>query len=85
MLSEMLSASVDDIRLETETMKTYPAFAPVNTICMGCGCHKSAIRGAGKLSEPREECSVTLGLIPNAPFARLEMLTAERPSASRTC
>jgi hypothetical protein len=43
-ISEMLSASVDDVRLETETMKTHPAFVPVNTICMGCRRRQSAIR-----------------------------------------
>jgi hypothetical protein len=43
-ISEKISAGVNDVRLETETMKVHPAFAPANTICMGCGRHKSAIR-----------------------------------------
>ena len=43
-ISRELSAPIDDIRRETETMKSRPGFAQANTSCVRCGRHKLTIR-----------------------------------------
>jgi hypothetical protein len=43
-ISRELSAPIDDVRRETQTMKSRPGFVRANTNCVQCGCHKRAIR-----------------------------------------
>jgi hypothetical protein len=52
-ISEKQSTSVDEVRLETETMKIHSAFVQAITICMGCRRRQSAIR-ARQMDEPAE-------------------------------
>jgi hypothetical protein len=43
-ISGELSAPIDDVRRETETMKSRPGFVQANTTCVRCSGHKLAIR-----------------------------------------
>ena len=43
-ISNELSARIDDVRRETEKMKTWPTFVPGDAVCIRCGRYKPAIR-----------------------------------------
>jgi len=43
-ISRELSAPMDDVGRETETLKSRPGFVRANTNCARCGRHKLAIR-----------------------------------------